>query len=101
MGLEYSCSERAHSSECVGSWGPARMDHARDRRTRQDEFGLAVELVTLDAKAKTVFRIIEPENIKVVSQPLPMIGKLKQKRGGETYKDSSGGVRSQYLWSAF
>lgn len=85
----------------VGSRGPAQMDHARSRRTRQDEFGLAVDLTTLDAKVKTVLRITEPENMKVMSQPLPMIGKLRQKRGGETYKDSSGGVRSQYLWSAF
>lgn len=80
MGLGYSCSERAHSSGWVGSWGPAQMDHARGRRTRQDEFGLAVELVTLDAKAKIVLRIIEPGNIKVVS-PLAYDRQTEAKEG--------------------
>lgn len=66
------------------------MDHAGGRRTRQDEFGLAVKLVTLDAKEKTVLRIIETGNMKVMNQPLHMLAKLKQKRGREAYKDSSG-----------
>lgn len=46
MGLGVSHSGGVHSSEWVihGALGQ-RVNHAGDRRTRQNEFGLAVELV--------------------------------------------------------
>lgn len=74
----------------VGLWGPGGpTDHTGGRRTGQDGFGLAVELVTLDAKVKIVLRILEPGNMNVMNQLLHMIGKLKQE-GGRLLKTAQG-----------
>ena len=83
MGLGGSHPEEVHSREWVthGALGEP-VSRARDRRTRQNEFGLAVELVAqgLVVKAKTVLKS-EPGN-----QPLHMIGKLRQKRKAQFIK---------------
>lgn len=59
------------------------MNHAGDRRTRQNEFGLAVELVAQGLRCQGK---AEPGNLMAVNKPLNMIGKLRQKREAQFIK---------------
>jgi hypothetical protein len=84
MGLGVSHSEGVHSSEWVihGALGEP-VNHSGDRRSRQNEFGLAVVLVAQGLRCQGK---AEPGNLMAVNKPLNMIGTLRQKREAQFIK---------------